>query len=95
MLPLSLALGACQPGWVRLDGSRAETDALRQAREFCEVDARLAELDRARAANSVEATKAPSNEARMMQLDSFETENYRVYQQIDACMRDRGLRRAQ
>ncbi len=94
ILPLAIALGACQPGWVRLDGSRADADQLQRAREVCQVDARLAELEQARAANAVEANKTDSNEAKMLQLDSFETENYRVYQQIEACMREQGLRQA-
>jgi hypothetical protein len=94
ILPPAIMLGACQPGWVRLDGSRADADELQRAREACQIDARLAELEKARAANAVEANKTDSNEARMLQLDSFETESYRVYQQIEACMREQGLRQA-
>jgi hypothetical protein len=94
ILPLAIALGACQPGWVRLDGSHADADELQRAREVCQVDARLAELEKARAANAVDANKTDSNEAKMLQLDSFETENYRVYREIEACMREQGLRQA-
>jgi len=94
VLPLAFALGACQPGWVRLDGSRAGAEELQRARQACQVEARLAELEQARAANAVQANKTDSNEAKMLQLDNFEIESYRVYQQIDACMREQGLRQA-
>ena len=78
---LTLAsITACQPGWVRLDGNQTDSAALQQARAHCQVD------------NNVEASKAPSNEARMLQLDNFENDNFATYQAMNDCMRREGYR---
>jgi ABC-type cobalamin/Fe3+-siderophores transport system ATPase subunit len=88
-----VSLGACQSGWVRLDGAQAENAALEQARSTCQVDQKMSALEQARAENSVQATKTSSNEARMQQLDSFETESFILYQQINDCMQREGYRK--
>jgi len=98
LLPLTslltlLSITACQPGWVRLDGSQGDRTALQQARTNCQVDEKMAALEQDRADNSVEASKAPSNEARMLQLDNFENDNYAIYQTINDCMQREGYRK--
>lgn len=94
LLPLIVVLGACQSGWVSMDGSRVTDAQLQQARQTCQVDEKLAALDQARAANSTEAAKASSNEGRMLQLDNFELESYTTYLEIDECMRREGFARS-
>jgi hypothetical protein len=84
------ALGACQPGWVRLDGSQPGGDELARARNRCEVDEKLASLENFSAA---EAAPASSNEARMLRIESYDLESARVYREIDACMQREGLRK--
>ena len=94
MIMLTLAVvGGCQAGWVRVDGGRADKETLEQARAICRVDEKLAALQQARDANYGEAASAGSNEGRMLQIDSFEEENYTVYQEIDNCMRRQGLQK--
>lgn len=90
MFPLVAAVGACQPGWVRIDGGQVSSDQLQQASKTCQIEEKLATLERARKANSVEAAKASSNEGRMQQLDSFEFESYQIYVEIDECMQSLG-----
>jgi len=82
------ALGACQPGWVRLDGSRPGSDELARARARCEVDEKLAALDNF---SAPEAAPANSNEARMLRIESYDVESARVYREIDTCMQREGL----
>jgi len=91
LLPLMFAVAACQPNWVRIDGGSVASDQLQQARKTCQVDEKLAALEQARDANSIEAAKAYGNENRMLQLDSFETESYAIYLEIEACMRNQGF----
>ena len=93
ILPLLAALGACQPGWVLIDGGKLADDELQQARQICQVDEKLAALEQARSANSIAATKASSNEGRMLIIDNFEQENYASYLEIDECMRRQGFSR--
>ncbi len=93
ILLTAVSLSACQPGWVRLDGAQTENAALEQARSTCQVDEKMSALEQARADNSVQATKTSSNEARMQQLDSFETESFTIYQQINDCMQREGYRK--
>jgi hypothetical protein len=88
-----VSLSACQPGWVRLDGAQADNATLEQARSTCQVDEKVSALEQARADNSVQAAKTSSNEARMQQLDSFETESFILYQQINDCMQREGYRK--
>jgi len=91
---LTLAsITACQPGWVRLDGNQTDSVALQQARAHCQVDEKMAALKQDRTNNSVEASKAPSNEARMLQLDNFEDDNFAIYQTINDCMQREGYRK--
>jgi len=90
---LTLAsITACQPGWVRIDGDQTDSAALQQARAHCQVDEKMAALEQERADNSVEASKAPSNEARMLQLDNFEDDNFATYQEMNDCMQREGYR---
>ena len=92
LLLLTLAsLGACQPGWVRLDGSQPGGDELAQARARCEVDEKLAALE-----NFSDSSAAPanSNEARMLRIENYDLESARVYREIDACMQREGLRKS-
>jgi hypothetical protein len=84
------ATGACQPGWVRLDGSQPGGEELTRARARCEVDEKLASLENFR---SPEAAPANSNEARMLRIESYDLESARVYREIDACMQREGLRK--
>jgi hypothetical protein len=84
------ALGACQPGWVRLDGSQPGGDELARARTRCEVDEKLASLENFSAA---EDAPANSNEARMLRIESYDLESARVYREIAACMQREGLRK--
>ena len=93
LLIVVVALAGCQPGWVRIDGNSGDADALEAARQACRVDERLAELERARTANSAEAARAGSNDNRMQQLDDFEQQAFVVNQEIDACMQQQGYRR--
>jgi hypothetical protein len=86
------SITACQPGWVRLDGNRTDSATLQQARTNCQVDEKMAALEQDRADNSVAAAKAPSNEARMLQLDNFEGDNFSIYQAINDCMQREGYR---
>ena len=88
-----LSITACQPGWVRLDGNQGDSAAVQQARTNCQVDEKMAALEQDRADNSVEASKAPSNEARMLQLDNFEDDNFAIYQAINDCMQREGYRK--
>jgi hypothetical protein len=74
------------------DGNRTDSAALQQARTNCQVDEKMAALEQDRADNSVEASKAPSNEARMLQLDNFEGDNFAIYQVINDCMQREGYR---
>ncbi len=91
LLLLSVAaLGACQPGWVRLDGSQLDGDELARARTRCEVDEKLASLENF---SATEATPASSNEARMLRIESYDLESARVYREIEACMQSEGLRK--
>jgi hypothetical protein len=91
LLLLSVAtLGACQPGWVRLDGSQPGGDELAQARDRCEVDEKLAALENF---SSPDAAPANSNEARMLRIEGYDLESARVYREIDACMQREGLRK--
>jgi hypothetical protein len=85
-----VSITGCQPGWVRLDGNRVDSVALQQARRNCQVDEKLAALEQDRANNSVKASKASSNEARMLQLDNFEDDSYPIYQAINDCMKNEG-----
>ena len=94
LLCLVAALTGCQPGWVRIDGNLTETSELESARQTCQIDTRLAELERARAANAAEAARAGSNDNRMLRIDDFETQSFSVYEDIDRCMREQGYRRA-
>ncbi len=93
ILLTAISFSVCQPGWVRLDGAQTENAALEQARSTCQVDEKMSALEQARADNSVQATKTSSNEARMQQLDSFETESFTIYQQINDCMQREGYRK--
>ena len=88
-----VSITACQPGWVRLDGNQGDSAALQQARDNCQVDEKMAALEQERANNSIEASKAPSNEARMLQLDNFEDDNFAIYQAINDCMQHEGYRK--
>ena len=88
-----VSLSACQSGWVRLDGAQADNTTLEQARSTCQVDEKMSALEQARADNSVQAAKTSSNEARMQQLDSVETELFTLYQQISDCMQREGYRK--
>jgi len=91
LLLLSVAtLGACQPGWVRLDGSQPGSDELAQARDACKVDDKLAALE---SFSSAESAPANSNEARMLRIENYDVESARVYREIDACMQREGLRK--
>lgn len=90
MLLSVAALSACQPGWVRLDGSQPGGDELAQARARCEVDEKLASLENF---SGPEAVPANSNEARMLRIESYDLESARVYREIDTCMRLEGLRK--
>ena len=91
---LTLAsITACQPGRVRLDGNRTDSTALQQARTNCQVDEKMAALEQDRTDNSIEASKAPSNETRMLQLDNFENDNFAIYQAINDCMQREGYRK--
>ena len=83
-------LAACQPGWVRLDGSQPGGDELARARANCKVDEKLAALESFGA--SVDGA-ANSNEARMLRIESYDVERARVYREIDACMQQEGLRK--
>ena len=78
---------------MRLDGAQTENAALEQARSSCQVDEKMSALEQARADNSVQAAKTSSNEARMQQLDSFETDSFSLYQQISDCMQREGYRK--
>jgi outer membrane lipopolysaccharide assembly protein LptE/RlpB len=84
------ALGACQPGWVRLDGSQPGSDEIARARARCEVDEKLAALENF---SDPEAAPANSNEARMLRIESYDMESARVYREIDSCMQREGLRK--
>lgn len=88
------ALAACQPGWVRLDGSEPGNDQLTSARTACEIDEKLAALEAFRAANNSAPAGANSNQARMLRIENYDLESARVYREIDACMQREGLRKS-
>ena len=94
LLPLMMLLVGCQSGWERLDGTTSDATALETARQICQIDKRLTELEQARAANAAEAARAGSNDNRMLKLDDFEAQSFSVYEDIDRCMREQGYRRA-
>jgi hypothetical protein len=87
------SITACQSGWVRLDGNQVDSAALQLARRNCQVDEKMAALEQDRTNNSVAASKASSNEARMLQLDNFEDENFAIYEEINDCMQHEGYRK--
>jgi hypothetical protein len=84
------SLGACQAGWVRLDGSHAGSDELARARASCEVEEKLAALESFRVSAE---DPVNSNEARMLRIENYDLESARVYREIDACMQHQGLRK--
>lgn len=84
---------ACQSGWVPIDGVESSASGLEQARQSCRIDEKLAALEQAKAANSIEATEAGSNEARMAKIDEFGVLRSEVYLEIDRCMQAEGYRR--
>ena len=93
MVPVLLALallGACQPGWVRLDGEPAGPSELQRARAVCEVDAKLARLEASRDDAAAEETD-DANAARMLRIENDDLEKRRVYREIEDCMRRQGL----
>ncbi len=89
-----MTLAACQANrWVNLDGGIADEAGLRQARQDCGVDAKLAALEQVRGDGNEALRKASSNAARMMLRDDIQLTEKAVYAEIDACMRDEGFKR--
>ena len=88
------ALGACQPGWIRLDGAAASASELQRANLACDVDNRLAQLEAADSDSATRDGAINDNEARMLRLEDRDNARRRVAREIEDCMRRQGLRPA-
>ena len=92
-LILVTMLNACSSQWVRLDGSQIEDTDLRQARAACQIDEKNALLEQAEVARSARFAQAKSNADKMLARENFDIEKQRINAEIEACMRDQGLKR--
>jgi hypothetical protein len=88
------ATGGCQTSWVNLDNSSAEDDALRKAEMACKVAEKLDSLDQAKERKNLRLAKSKSNESAMLVKDEFALEVRAINAEIDACMRQQGLKKA-
>jgi hypothetical protein len=95
LLILALAAtGGCQTTWVNLDNSGVEDDALRKAEMACKVAEKLDSLDQAEERKNLRLAKSKTNESKMLVKDEFALETKAIHAEIDACMRQQGLKKA-
>lgn len=87
------ATGGCQTTWVNLDNSSVEDDALREARMTCKVAEKLDSLDQAKARKDLRLKKSRTNESTMLVKEEFALEVQSINVEIDACMRQQGLKK--
>ena len=89
-----LATGGCQTTWVNLDNSSVEDDALRKAEKACNVAEKLDSLEQAEERKNLRLKKSKSNESTMLVKDEFALEVQSINAEIDACMRQQGLKKS-
>jgi hypothetical protein len=87
------ATGGCQTTWVNLDNSSVEDDMLREARMTCKVAEKLDSLDQAKARKDLRLKKSRTNESTMLVKEEFALEAQSINAEIDACMRQQGLKK--
>ena len=88
------ATGGCQTTWVNLDNSSIDDDALRKAEMACKVAEKLDSLDQAKERKNKRLAKSKSNESTMLVKDEFALEVQSIQAEIDACMQQQGLKKA-
>jgi len=88
------ATGGCQTTWVNLDNSSAEDNELREAEMVCKVAEKLDSLNQAKARKNKRLAKSKTNESTMLAKDEFALEVQAIKAEIDACMRQQGLKKA-
>jgi len=88
------AIGGCQTTWVNLDNSSIDDDALRKAEMACKVAEKLDSLDQAKERKNKRLVKSKSNESTMLVKDEFALEVQSIEAEIDACMQQQGLKKA-
>ena len=88
------ATGGCQTTWVNLDNSSVEDDALHKAEMACKVAEKLDSLDQAKERKNKRLAKSKSNESSMLVKDEFALEVQSIQAEIDACMQQQGLKKA-
>ena len=89
------ATGGCQTTWVNLDNSSIDNDALRKAEMACKVAEKLDSLDQAKERKNKRLAKSKSNESTMLVKDEFALEVQSIQAEIDACMQQQGLKKAE
>ena len=86
--------GGCQSTWVNLDNSPVEEDQLREAELACDVAEKRDSMDQAETRKNQRLKKARSNESTMLVKEDFALEVQAIQAEIDACMRQQGLKKS-
>jgi hypothetical protein len=89
-----MASGGCQTTWVNPDNSSVDDDTLRKAEMACKVAEKLDSLDQAKERKNKRLAKSRSNESTMLVKDEFALEVQSIHAEIDACMQQQGLKKA-
>lgn len=84
----------CQTTWVNLDNSPVEDDALRKAEIACNMAEKRDSLDQAEARKNQRLKKSRTNESTMLVKDDYALEVQSINAEIDACMRQQGLKKS-
>ena len=92
LLLVALALVACQPGWVRLDGTDPGQTELRLAEAECRDAASPAQAQPPGDNGAAAGDAVNANEARMLRLEDEDAARRRAALDFERCMRRLGLR---
>lgn len=93
LIPLFTAvmlLTGCS-GWVWLDGSSVDSDALRTAREYCQIEEKLELLEQAEDELDRNLDLAETHLAEEEARENFNSIERQINTEIRTCMRKRGL----
>jgi len=88
------ATGGCQSTWVNLDNSSVDGEVLRKAEMACRVAEKLDSMDQAKERKNRRLAKSKSNASTMLVKDEFALEVQSIQAEIDACMQQQGLKKA-
>ena len=94
LIPVLAAIGGCQTTWVNLDNSSIDDDALRKAEMACKVAEKLDSLNQAKERKNRRLAKSKSNESTKLVKDEFAVEVQSIQAEIDSCMQQQGLKKA-